>query len=291
MGWKDTDERLIRRGELILDPKLLQNPKQELKTMNKHKRGRNYHISNTYIQLLAAIRYLYSMPYRQLEGFTRALHRLVPSTPPRADYSGIRKRILRLSVDPYRDLKETNELVTIAVDSTGISVHKAGGWIERKHGKKRRYVKLHFAVNTVTYEVVAMKVSTDGVHDVKALPGLVEGAGRNVEVSKVIGDGAYDSGKVYGLLDELGVEAVIKPRRNSRLDTRCPGRRLAVGRVRELGYEAWVRVTGYGRRWAVETVYSTFKRLFGEHSLARSFGNIVKELAGKVALYNMLVNM
>jgi hypothetical protein len=151
MGWKETDERLIRRGGLILDPKLLENPKQELKTMNKHKRGRNYHIANTYIQLLAAVRYLYSMPYRQLEGFTRALHRLVPTTPPRADYSGIRKRILRLPVDPYRDLKETNEPVTIAVDSTGISVHRAGGWIERKHGKKKRYVKLHFAVNIVTH--------------------------------------------------------------------------------------------------------------------------------------------
>jgi len=291
MGWKETDERLIRRGELILDPKLLENPRQELKTMNKHKRGRNYHISNTYIQLLAAIRYLYSMPYRQLEGFTRALHRLVPSTPPRADYSGIRKRILHLSVDPYRDLKETNDPVTIAVDSTGISVHKVGGWIERKHGKKRRYVKLHFAVNTETHEVVSMEVSTDDVHDVKALPALVEGAGRNVQVSRLLGDGAYDSGRVYGLLDELGVEAVVKPRKNSRIDTRSLGRRLAVGRMRELGYEAWARVTGYGGRWAVETAYSTFKRVFGEHSLARSFGNIVKELAGKVALYNMLVNM
>ncbi|OGD61281.1 hypothetical protein A3K78_02670 [Candidatus Bathyarchaeota archaeon RBG_13_52_12] len=140
MGWKDTDERLIRRGELILDPKLLQNPKQELKTMNKHKRGRNYHISNTYIQLLAAIRYLYSMPYRQLEGFTRALHRLVPSTPPRADYSGIRKRILRLSVDPYRDLKETNEPVTIAVDSTG---HKRPqGWrMDREEAREEAEIR------------------------------------------------------------------------------------------------------------------------------------------------------
>ena len=33
------------------------------------------------------------------------------------------------------------------------------------------------------------------------------------------------------------------------------------------------------------------RRLFGEHSLARSFENIVRELVGKVALYNMLVNM
>ena len=40
---------------------------------------------------------------------------------------------------------------------------------------------------------------------------------------------------------------------------------------------------GNGRKWAVETVYSSFKRLFGEHSLARGFENIVRELVGKVA--------
>jgi hypothetical protein len=36
MGWKETDERLIRRGELILDPEFLRNRKQELKIMNNH---------------------------------------------------------------------------------------------------------------------------------------------------------------------------------------------------------------------------------------------------------------
>jgi hypothetical protein len=87
---------------------------------------------------------------------------------------------------------------------------------------------------------------------------LVEGAEGNVRVAKVIGDGAYDSGEVYDLLEAKGIESVIKPRRNSRLDTRCPGRRLAVGRVRELGYDGWAKLTGYGGRWAVETAYSTF---------------------------------
>jgi hypothetical protein len=104
MAWKETDERLIRRGKLILDPEFLRNRKQELKTINTHKRGPHYRMANSYIQLLSAVRYLYQMPYRQPEGFTRALHRLVPTTPPRADYSGIRKRILRLPVDPYRGL-------------------------------------------------------------------------------------------------------------------------------------------------------------------------------------------
>jgi hypothetical protein len=133
--------------------------------------------------VLSAVRYLYQMPYRQLEGFTRSLHTLVPALRP-GDYSGLRKRILRLSVDPYRSLKETEEPVSIAVDSTGIKVQKAGGWIERVHGKKKRYVKLHFAVNTETHEVVAMEVSTDDAHDVRALPGLVEEAEGNVRVAE-----------------------------------------------------------------------------------------------------------
>jgi len=290
MGWKETDEKLIRRGELILDPEFLRNRRQELKTMNTHKRGPHYRLANSYIQLLSAVRYLYQMPYRQLEGFTHSLHTLVPDMPT-GDYSGLRIRILRLPVDPYHDLKDTTEPVTIAVDSTGIKVEKAGGWIERKHGKKKRYVKLHFAVNTVTHEVVAMEVSTDDMHDVKALPGLVEEAGRNVRVAKLIGDGAYDSGEVYDLLESRGIEAVIKPRRNARLGAGPLARRRAVALIRELGYEAWARITEYGRRWAVETAYSTFKRLFGELSLARGFEGIVRELVGKVALYNMLVNM
>ena len=109
-------------------------------------------------------------------------------------------------------------------------------------------------------------------------------------MAKVIGDGAYDSGEVYDLLEAKGIEPVVKPRRNARLESGPPARRRAVSQIRELGYEAWARITGYGRRWAVETAYSTFKRLFGEHSLARGFESIARELAGKVALYNVLVN-
>jgi hypothetical protein len=47
MGWKETDEKLIRRGKLILDHKSMQNPKQVVKTMNKHKRGPHYRMTNS----------------------------------------------------------------------------------------------------------------------------------------------------------------------------------------------------------------------------------------------------
>ena len=196
MNWQKIDEKLIRRGELILNTDLLKHHEEELKAANQGKNGRPFRIAASYIQLLSAVRYLYQMPYRQLEGFTRGLHKLVPALPT-GDYSGLRIRILSQPVDPYRGLRGSMEPVSIAVDSTGIKVEKAGGWVERKHGKKKRYVKLHFAVNTETHEVVAMEISTDDVHDVKALPGLVEGAEGNVRVAEVIGDGAYDLSLIH----------------------------------------------------------------------------------------------
>jgi len=290
MDWKAVDERLIRRGELTLDLESLGNHEKELEEMNKGRPGPRFRIANSYIQLLAVVRYLFQMPYRQLEGYTRALHRLVPELP-RADYSGIRKRIQRLPVDPYECLSESSEPVAIALDSTGVKVEKAGGWVERTHGKKKRYVKLHFAVRVDTHEVVSMEVTTDDVHDSKEAAGLLEGAERRTSVKEALFDGAYDSEEVYEELDKRKIEAVVKPRSNARSDTGPFSRSVAVGMIRELGYGTWAETVGYGRRWAVETAYSTFKRLFGEGVMGRSLGSIALELAGKVALYNRLVNV
>ena len=290
MGWKETDERLIKRGELILDLSFLEHYKEELETLNKDKVGPPYRLTPSYIQLLTAIRYLYQMPYRQLEGFTRSLHKLVPKLPP-ADYSGLRKRIHALTPDPYQPLRDKQEPISIAVDSTGVKVNRAGGWVERKHGKKKRYVKLHFAVDIESKEVVAMTISTDDMHDVKAFPGLLEEAGKRRRIKRCLGDGAYDSGMVYEALEAQGIEPVIKPRKNSRPAAGSSARGRVVEEFHGLGYEAWACMKGYGDRWMVETAYSTFKRLFGECSLSRTLENIAHELVAKVALYNLLVNM
>jgi len=290
MDWKAVDEHLIRRGELIIDLKTVRNHTEEVRKMNEGKPGPRYKLAHSYIRLLAAVRYIYQIPYRQLEGYTITLHRLVPELPT-GDYSGLRKRILKQPVDPYEALRDSEEPVSIALDSTGVKVEKAGGWIERVHGKRKRYVKLHFAVRVDTHEVVAMEVTTDDVHDVKEAPSLVEESMRNVRVSRAYGDPAYDSSKLYSLLEGMGIDVVVKPKGNARSDRGHPSRRWAVSVIRSLGYGGWARVVGYGRRWAVETAYSTFKRLFGESAMGRSLGSIAVELAGKVALYNALVNM
>ncbi|MBS7609193.1 transposase [Candidatus Bathyarchaeota archaeon] len=86
-----------------------------------------------------------------------------------------------------------SETIVIAVDSSGVSFHKSGGWVIRVQGRKRRYVKVHFAVDVKTKEIVAIEVTMDDVHDSKALPALINDASKLRRVSEAIMDGAYDN--------------------------------------------------------------------------------------------------
>ncbi len=72
MDWKCVDERLIRRGELILSLDFLKGYDLELSVLNDGKVGRPFKLTDRYIEFPMVVRYLFSMPYSQLEGFTRA---------------------------------------------------------------------------------------------------------------------------------------------------------------------------------------------------------------------------
>ena len=95
-----------------------------------------------------------------------------------------------------------------------------------------------FAVDIESKMVVAMEISTDDMHDVKAFPGLLAEAGKRRRIARCLGDGAYDSSMVYEALEAQGIEAVIKPRRNSRPAAGASARGRAVEMSLDLGYEA-----------------------------------------------------
>jgi hypothetical protein len=119
MGWRGVDERLIRRGELLLDLDFLEGYEEELESMNGGKEGRPFTFTRSRIGFLGVVRYLFSLSYRQLEGFAIALNRLVPKLPS-GDYSGLRRRILELDLPFQGELRDSQEPVCIAVDSTGV---------------------------------------------------------------------------------------------------------------------------------------------------------------------------
>jgi hypothetical protein len=62
----------------LLSLDFLESYDLDLSLLNLGKVGRPYRVTYMYVMFLAVVRYLFSMPYRQLEGFTRALHRLIP---------------------------------------------------------------------------------------------------------------------------------------------------------------------------------------------------------------------
>jgi len=136
-----------------------------------------------------------------------------------------------------------------------------------------------------------MNVATDNTHDSEVLPSLIANASRHRLISEACMDGAYDSIKSYRLLRRMGVKPIIKPRRNARTDRGPPERRFSVITFKELGEKMWGRLMGYGGRWAAETAFSTFKRLYGEHSMSKNMGTITKELSAKAYIYNMLINL
>jgi hypothetical protein len=105
MEWNAVDERFIKRGELLLSLDFLKGYELELSIKNDCKVGHPFKITNRYIEFLMVVRYLFSMPYRQIEGFTRALNRLIPKLLS-VDYSWVRRCMLRLDLSPYKSLNE-----------------------------------------------------------------------------------------------------------------------------------------------------------------------------------------
>jgi hypothetical protein len=58
MDWRCVDERLIRRGELLLSLDFLERYDLDLSVLNEGKVGRPYMVTYMYVVFLAVVRYL-----------------------------------------------------------------------------------------------------------------------------------------------------------------------------------------------------------------------------------------
>ena len=181
------------------------------------------------------------------------------------------RRINKLEISLEDSLINSNDPVSIAVDASGIKVHNGGDWIRKVWKVKKGYLKIHFAVNIKTKQVVSMDVSSEKVHDGKRLKRLVSRAKKNgVRVKRALADGAYDSKDNFNYLSKKGIKPVIRVRSNSVPKSRgCMSRKLAVIEQKMFKPKAWSRIHRFGYRWRVEGAFSCIKRIFGEYVTAR----------------------
>ena len=278
----------MKRGEILLDLRILDRWNDELERMNKGKEGGQYVYPEIFIRLLGYVRVLFHLPLRQTEGFLKALRRFdsrihVP------DYSTIDRRVNRLGIK--LDEEDYGDDIVLAVDGSGIKVSNRGEWIRHKWKVKRGYLKIHIAVDTKRKKILALKVTDEKVGDGRMLQPLVEEASKKAKIAKTIGDGAYDTKSNFRYLAENGIEPVIKVRKNSSGKARgCMPRKLAAQEYLQ-DPETWKREHGYGQRWMAETVFSSYKRTFGEHVSAKTMRNMTNELMLKASLYNLFIGL
>jgi len=156
---------------------------------------------------------------------------------------------------------------------------------------KKGYLKIHFAVNVKTKQVVSMDVSSEKVHDGERLKRLVNRAKKNgIRVRRVLADGAYDSRENFTFLSDNNIKPVIRVRGNSVAKSRgCLPRKRAVVEQKTFKPRAWRRIHRFGYRWRVEGAFSSIKRIFGEYVSAKKFVNMAKEMAMKAYLYNIFM--
>ena len=296
INWSEYNESLVRRGEVMFDTDFLDNWRAELKIMNKGKEGAKYLYPNSLISLLATV-HVYLLPYRQLEGFLRMMsihiEKLQEAVP---DYTTMWWRVVKVKVHLNPKINLEKDPITIAVDSTGIKVTNRGEWIREKwnnnsNNKRRGFIKIHIAVNVRTKKVLSMEVTKEDVYDGKMLKKLVNNVvSENNDVKKVLADGAYDSKDNFMYLDRMGVEPVIRVRRNSSIKANiCMSRKMVViEQLRDMKW--WKKKHEYGMRWIAESAFSSMKRMFGEYVSSVKWNNIVNELLLKASIYNMFID-
>ena len=295
INWSKYNESLVRRGEVMFDIDFLENWRTELKVMNKGKEGAKYLYPSSLISLLAIV-HVYLLPYRQLEGFLRMMsihiEKLQEAVP---DYTTMWWRVVKVKVRLNPEVNLEKDIITIAVDSTGIKVTNKGEWIREKwnnnkNKKRRGFIKIHVAVNVRTKKILSMEVTKEDVYDGKMLKKLVDNVSENKDVKKVLADGAYDSKDNFRYIDKMKIEPIIRVRKNSSTKAYIcmPRKMVVIEQLRDT--KRWKKKHEYGMRWIAESAFSSIKRTFGEYVSSVKWNNIVNELLLKASIYNMFVD-
>jgi IS5 family transposase len=288
--WRRVNEGLVKRGEILLDLRILDRWDSELERMNEGKEGGRYVYPEVFVRLLGYVHLLFHLPYRQTEGFLKALRRF-DSRIEVPDYSTIDRRVNRLGVRLGDEERSYGDNLVIAVDASGIKVANRGDWMRHKWKVRRGYLKIHIAVDVKRKKILALKVTDEKTGDGGMLQPLVDEASRKGKIAKAIGDGAYDTKSNFRYLDANGIEPIIKVRRNASSKAGgCVLRKLAAQEYLH-DPEAWKRKHGYGQRWMVESAFSSLKRTFGEYVSAKTMRNMANEIMLKASLYNLLIGL
>lgn len=287
--WKVVNERLVVRGEFLLDLDWAEHWDEELKEMNRGKKGHPYEFPEALIEFQAVLNQWVN--FRGIEGATRKIesYNLIPK---HNDYSSAFRRIKKMNADIERP--EVKRIST-ATDGSGIKMSSAGEYRKDKYGNKgyKKYLRVVITADPFTKDLLDCEVHVDGEGSsepeiaISHLEGLLK---EGFDIDKFWGDGAFDVKDLFNFLQKHGILSAIKIRENA--SDKADGSMRRAREVEEYKmycYEEWARKKHYGRRWTgTEGIFSAVKGIFGEKTRAKTIPNMIKEVKRRFWAYQRM---
>lgn len=292
-NWAAYNEALRRRGDLEvwIDEDALDGWRP---VPSPTGRGRPRLFSDEAIIWVLTLRLVFKLPLRAAEGLAASLLRITGRSLPVPDFSTLcrRQRGLPAHLVPRPC---DGRIRAVLVDSTGVKVFGEGEWKVRKHGagKRRRWMKLHLAVNADDQEIVAWALTDNDVGDSEVLGDLLGQIRRQID--SVVGDGAYDGWECRAEIHACGARAVVPPPAHACINDRdTPEAHERNAAIVEIGLSDradWKKRVGYHVRSRVETAMFRFKVIIGERFRARIEPHQQAEAALATLILNKLAQL
>jgi len=287
--WGKYNKSLVQRGSITfwIDKDLLENDKVFEPTKGRPR------FKKAILQAGWLLKTVYRLTFRSLEGYFNSLFSLVGSGVQSPHYTLFCKR-----GNEVKDLlpKLSNRRpMEIVIDASGLKIYGEGEWKTHKHGreKRRRWVKVHVAVDPNTGECIAAKITDEKGGDATQLPDPLKGCPGSVK--KCYGDGAYDTTKCRKALQKRGIEDIIPPRKTGVLSKKkeLRNRDKALMEIKGLmgDSDLWKILKGYGRRSLVETFFSRLKVILGERLSSRKYDHQTLESLLKIHVLNTMAKV
>jgi len=284
-NWKEYNAKLIKRGEFYINPLFLDTWINEINEMNSGKIGNPYIYSKSQIEFLAVL-HAKGFDYRSLQGIMQGLSERLGNFPV-ISYSQISRRFNALNLKFNLDFEEK---LIVGIDGTGNKVSNRGEWIRHKWKVQKGWIKV-VIMGTTDGKTVDVRVGNENLDERKAARGMLRK--NKKKIKKAFFDGLHDCKDTFNLCNKLGLEPVIKIRKNASTKSRgSMPRKKEVIEYKELGYGEWSKSKRYGLRWpATEGIFSAVKRIFGEYVSSTKKKNMYHEAKLKLWAYNRLLEV
>lgn len=255
--------------------------KKRLKVEPHGGKGRSNHFSDTAIETVLVVKGIFSLSPRATEGFPNSIFGLMNVDYVSPGYSCLSKRARLAQIEYKRPSR--GEVAHVVIDSTGVKTFGEG------KQQRRRWRKMHLAVDAKTHEVMAAQVSLDSVGDNQVLSSLLNPLRRRIK--QVSADGAYDTKACYALIAKKGAKATIPPRSNAGYWEDGHPRNQAVEALKAEQLHEWKKRENYHQRSLSETAMYRYKQLISAKLSFKHYDAQVAETLAGVKAMNKVIDL